>query len=94
MPPVIIEFPKKGMRALGFITSELCNEEGKKLYVVYIPTVPTPAGGFMQIVEESEIIRTNISIESAIKMIVSAGTVVPDDIIRTLFLEEKSEPKS
>ena len=33
-------------------------------------------------------------IESAIKMIVSAGTVVPDDIIRTLFLEEKSEPKS
>src|SRR3990172_4626906 len=90
MPPVIIEFPKKGMKALGFITSELCNEDGKKLYVVYIPTVPTPAGGFMQIVEESEIIRTNISIEDAIKMVVSAGTVVPDSIIRALFLEGKT----
>lgn len=94
MPPVIIEFPKKGMRALGFITSELTGEGGKKLYVVYIPTVPTPAGGFMQIVEESDIIRTDISIEDAIKMVVSAGSVVPDSIEKALFLEWKRDSKS
>jgi uncharacterized membrane protein len=39
----------------------------------------------MQIVDESQIIRANISIESAIRMVVSAGTIVPEEIERALF---------
>lgn len=85
MPPVIIDFPQKGMKALGFITKELQNPDGRKLFVVFVPSVPTPAGGFMQVVEESQIIRTNISIEAAIKMVVSAGRIVPDEIAEALF---------
>ena len=77
---VFVEFPRKGMKAIGFVTSELCDESGKKMYTVFIPTAPNPTSGFLQIVGEDEITRTNISVESAIKMIVSAGKSSPKNI--------------
>ncbi|MFC2059742.1 DUF502 domain-containing protein [Chloroflexota bacterium] len=80
MQPVLIEFPKKGMRALGFVTSELCDEPGKKLLTVFIPTSPNPTSGFLEIVGEDKIIRTNITVENAFKMIVSAGRVSPKEV--------------
>ena len=86
MQTVIIEFPRKGMKALGFITNELCDESGKKLFFVLIPNSPNPtSGGFMQIVEESEITRTKISIENTFKTIFSAGKVVPEEVVDCLF---------
>lgn len=86
MRTVLIEFPRKGMKAIGFITNELRDESGKKLLFVFIPNSPNPtSGGFMEIVEEEEIIRTNISIENAFKTIFSAGKVVPDEVVDCLF---------
>ena len=90
MRAVIIEFPRKGMKAIGFVTNELCDESGKKLFCVFIPNAPNPtSGGFMEIVEESEIIRTSISIENAFKTIFSAGKVVPQEVVNCLFASEK-----
>lgn len=87
---VLIEFPRKGMKALGFITNELRDESGKKLVFVFIPNAPNPtSGGFMEIVEESEIIRTDISIECAFKTIFSAGKVVPPEVANALFTNGK-----
>ncbi|MFC1943589.1 DUF502 domain-containing protein [Chloroflexota bacterium] len=84
MQPVIIEFPRKGMRVIGFITNELCDEPGRKLFTVFIPTSPNPTSGFLQIVGEDEIIRTDISVENALKMIVSAGRVSPKEVVDNL----------
>ena len=90
MQTVLIEFPRKGMKAIGFVTNELCDESGKKLFFVFIPNSPNPtSGGFMEIVDESEITRTNISIENAFKTIFSAGKVVPDEVTDTLFANTK-----
>jgi len=44
---VLIEFPRKGIKAIGFVTSELCDETGKKMYTVLIPTAPNPTSGFL-----------------------------------------------
>ncbi|MEE8413437.1 MAG: DUF502 domain-containing protein [Dehalococcoidales bacterium] len=87
MQPVLTEFPRKGMRVIGFITNELEDESGKKLLTVFIPTSPNPTSGFLQIVEEKEVVRTPMSIEDALKMIVSAGRVVPQEVVDTLFFE-------
>ena len=46
---------------------------------VLIPTSPTPSSGFFQIVKEEDVIRTDISIEDAVKMIVSGGMNTPQD---------------
>ncbi len=72
---VLVEFPKQGMRAIGFVTSESRVESGEKLLNVFIPTSPNPTSGYLEIVRESDIIRTNISVDDALKMVLSGGKV-------------------
>ena len=87
MQVVLAEFPKKGMSVIGFITNELGGEPGKKLLTVFIPTSPNPTSGFLQIVRENEVTRTNISVENALKMIVSAGRVSPKEVSEKLPID-------
>jgi uncharacterized membrane protein len=72
---VLVEFPKQGMRAIGFITSESRVDSGEKLLNVFIPTAPNPTSGYLEIVRESDVIRTNISVDDALKMVLSGGKV-------------------
>lgn len=84
MQVVLVEFPRKGMRVIGFVTNELCDEPGKKLLTVFVPTSPNPTSGFLQIVVEDEIVRTDISVEDALRMVISAGRVSPKGVSDTL----------
>jgi uncharacterized membrane protein len=77
---VLVEFPHKGMKAIAFITNEIIGADGKKSYSVLIPTAPNPTSGFMEIVKEEDIIRTKITVDEAVKMIVSAGRVMPGEV--------------
>jgi uncharacterized membrane protein len=80
MQVVLVEFPREGMRALGFVTNELKDTTGEKLLSVLIPTAPNPTSGFLQIVKEKDVIRTRISVEEAIKMVVSGGRMTPPEV--------------
>ena len=84
---VLVEFPKKGMRVIGFITSESRVESGEKLLNVFIPTSPNPTSGYLEIVRENDIIRTNISIDDALKMVLSAGKVSLKEVTDRLGAE-------
>jgi uncharacterized membrane protein len=81
---VFIEFPRKGMKALGFVTNETTNESGEKSFHVFVPTSPNPTSGFLEIVGEDEITTTNISVENALRMIISAGRVTPKELSPTV----------
>lgn len=80
----LVEFPRKGMYAIGFITAEHKGEveekTGKKLFNVYIPSVPNPATGFYFLVPEEEIIPINMTVEEAMKLAISGGAVTPDKV--------------
>ncbi len=80
MQVVMVEFPRKGMHSVGFVTNEHIDESGKKLVNVFIPTAPNPTTGFLQIVEESEIVHTNLTIEEGLKMVISAGRMAPKEV--------------
>jgi uncharacterized membrane protein len=80
MQVVLVEFPQKGMRAIGFITNEITDKNGKKLISVLIPTAPNPTSGFLEIVKEEDVIRTQISVDAAVKMVVSAGRMMPGEV--------------
>jgi uncharacterized membrane protein len=80
MHVVLVEFPKPGMRALGFVTNQLKDTNGDKLISVLIPTAPNPTTGFLQIVKEKDVIRTKITVDEALKMIVSAGRLTPPEV--------------
>jgi len=80
MRVVLVEFPRKGMRTIGFITNESTDSSGRKLLNIFIPTSPNPTSGFLQIAREEEVIRTDIPVDDALKMVVSAGKVSPQEI--------------
>ncbi len=83
MRVVLVEFPRKGMWTIAFVTSELKTQSGKSGKVqlnIFIPGSPNPSSGFMQIVAEDEVISTNISVEQALRMVVSVGRVSPEGL--------------
>ncbi len=88
MQVVLIEFPRRGTRTLGFVTNEVTSGSGKKLLNIFIPTSPNPTSGFLQIVDESEVIRTDISVDHALKMIVSGGRMSPAEVGEKLFVDD------
>jgi uncharacterized membrane protein len=80
METVLVEYPRKGIYSMGFVTKVSQDKKGNKYFNVYIPSAPTPAGGYLQIVPESEIVHTSLSISDALKFIVSVGWVSREDV--------------
>ena len=72
---VFVEWPRKGVRAVGFVTAETIRN-GEKLVVVYVPTMPNPTSGFSLFFHEDEVLDSGMSVEDAVKFVVSGGMVV------------------
>jgi uncharacterized membrane protein len=77
MRVVLVEFPRKDMWTIAFVTNETVLDNGEKLLNLLVPTSPTPWSGFFQIVKETDVIPTKITVEEALKMSVSGGMTVP-----------------
>ena len=77
---VLVEFPRKGIWSIGFITKESTTPSGETQLNILVPTTPNPTTGFLQIAKEDEVIRTNIPVNEAFKIIVSAGKISPQEI--------------
>ncbi len=77
---VVAEFPMKGTRTIGFVTNESLDKAGNKLLYIFIPTAPNPTSGFLQIVKEKDVIQVDMSVDDALKMVVSAGKMLPREI--------------
>ena len=75
---VLIEYPRKGVWAVGFATKEnkgeMSEKTNKKLINVFVPTTPNPTSGFLLMFPIEDVIYLNMSFEEASKFIVSAGT--------------------
>ena len=75
---VLVEYPRKGVWAVGFATkentSEMAEKTNQKLINVFVPTTPNPTSGFLLMFPISEVIYLNMTFEEASKFIVSAGT--------------------
>ncbi|MCI0440729.1 MAG: DUF502 domain-containing protein [Chloroflexi bacterium] len=86
---VFIDWPRPGAKALGFVTGHCHSPTDKRgLVLVYIPTVPNPTSGNLAFMSEDEIIETNLSVEDAMKLVLSGGIVVPE----TLTLDPEQAP--
>jgi uncharacterized membrane protein len=79
----MVEYPRKGVYAMAFITS---HEQGlvqealnKELVAVFVPTTPNPTSGFLLYLPKEEIESLDVSVEEAMKLIISAGAYIPGD---------------
>ena len=76
---VVIEYPRKGIYGLAFVTGETINHTAnERLVQVFLPTTPNPTSGFLLLLKPDEIYDVNLSIDEGIKFIISAGIVKPD----------------
>ena len=75
---VLVEYPRKGVWAVGFATKEnsgeIAEKTNQKLINVFVPTTPNPTSGFLLMFPKDDVIFLNMTFEEASKFIVSAGT--------------------
>lgn len=78
---VLIEWPRKGIYAIAFVTGssvdEVRHRTGAEVVSVFVPTTPNPTSGFVLLMPRSEVIPLDMDVESAFKLIVSLGVVAP-----------------
>lgn len=78
---VIVDCLKNGIYAIGFVTGMVHNHRtGEKLIKVFVPTVPNPTTGFVFLIRESEIIDPGWTVDEAIRLVISAGIIGPEEI--------------
>jgi len=92
---VLIEYPRKGVYAMGFAsnTVELEPKDSMTLVTVFVPSTPTPVSGFVIMVPPEEVVRINMTIEEGVKFLVSGGVASPDTLAGRITQEIPSSPK-
>ncbi|MFQ5848423.1 MAG: DUF502 domain-containing protein [Candidatus Methylomirabilales bacterium] len=91
----MIEYPRKGIHSLCFVTSRRqfdLPDRSDRAVTVFLPTSPNPTSGFFLLVPEKEVVYLNITVDEAVKMIISGGIIGPDD--QHLFAEASPEDLS
>ncbi|MBL4720728.1 MAG: DUF502 domain-containing protein [Alphaproteobacteria bacterium] len=80
---VLIEYPRRGMWAVGFVTGttegEVQNLVREDVVNIFLPTTPNPTSGFLLFVPRKDLVTLNMSVEEAVKMVISGGIVTPPD---------------
>ena len=92
---LLIEYPRRGSWTIGFLTGVPADEvraqvaapapgaaDGPEMVSVYVPTTPNPTSGFFLMVRKDETIELDMSVDEALKYVVSMGVVVPSARVR------------
>ncbi len=79
---VLVEWPRKGLYTIGFVTSDSKGELREKVpghvLTVFIPHTPTPTTGFLILADRESVTELEMSVEDGLKLVISAGIVSPD----------------
>lgn len=80
---VMIQYPRLGLWTIGFVTSdnlrEISERTGRQQVCVYVPTTPNPTSGFIVMLPKEEVVELTMSVDAAMKMIITCGVVVPQN---------------
>lgn len=82
----LIEYPRRGIWAIGFISTAAKGEVSKragskqKMQSIFVPTTPNPTSGFLLFFPAEDVIELDMSVEDAAKLVISAGLVYPEDL--------------
>ncbi len=78
---VLVEYPRREMWSIGFVTAsdlpDINALTGGTLVCVYVPTTPNPTSGLIVYVPAAEVLETDMSVDAAMKMVVTMGIVMP-----------------
>jgi uncharacterized membrane protein len=80
---VLVEYPRRGLWVIGFVTGSTKGETARRLngdnVNVFIPTTPNPTSGFLLFCPKKDLVYMDMSVENAVKLVVSGGIITPPD---------------
>ncbi|MFV1950736.1 MAG: DUF502 domain-containing protein [Nitrospinota bacterium] len=83
---VILEYPRKGLYSVGFITcdskGEIQDATGDDMINIFVPTTPNPTSGYLIFASKKDIIPLSMTVEDGIKLVISGGIVTPNNEIK------------
>ena len=78
---VLVEYPRKGIWVIGFVTGETKGEVQSltkdKVINIFVPTTPNPTSGFLLFIPQKDLVYMDMKVEDAVKMVISGGIVTP-----------------
>lgn len=96
--PVLVPFPQPGIWTIAFVSGHIPDKLKGSLpqdddYIsVYVPTTPNPTGGYYIMVKKSDVRELDMSVDQALKYVISLGMVMPDDLpVKALPTQKPSE---
>ena len=96
--PVLVPFPQPGIWTIAFVSGHIPDKLKGSLpqdddYIsVYVPTTPNPTGGYYIMVKKSDVRELDMSVDQALKYVISLGMVMPDDLpVKVLPAQKPSE---
>ena len=91
---LLVQFPREGTWTIAFLTGQpggdVANHLKGDFVSVYVPTTPNPTGGYFLIVPKKDVIELEMSVDEALKYIISMGTVVPLTAAEKLLSKTKT----
>jgi|TARA_B100001250_G_scaffold51362_2_gene40144 uncharacterized membrane protein len=75
---VYIQYPRKGLWTMAFISGESKNKDGIPYYHLFVPTTPNPTSGFFLMIPQADAIPTGMNVEEGLKTIISGGLLAPN----------------
>ncbi|MFW5781976.1 MAG: DUF502 domain-containing protein [Candidatus Muiribacteriaceae bacterium] len=87
---VLLEYPRKGCWVIGFVSTDappvIARALDQKLLSIFVPTTPNPTSGFLVFLPKNEVVELNITMEEAMKIVISGGVLNPDEDKNTEFM--------
>lgn len=99
---VLVEYPRKGLWALAFVTGEAKGEvaelDDDAIISVFLPTTPNPTSGFLLFCPKNELKFLDMSVEEGVKLLISAGMIWPEHVapkesVQTFLADDRQEDK-
>ncbi|SET32253.1 DUF502 domain-containing protein [Oceanicella actignis] len=96
----LIEYPRKGLWAIAFISTETRGEiaeaapAGEPMLSVFLPTTPNPTSGFLLFVPRSQVVILDMTVEEAAKLVISAGLVTPPTAQERAAAARRAAPRT
>lgn len=91
---LLIEYPRKEVWTIGFQTGAgfitPLHKDANELLTVFVPTTPNPTAGFLLLVPKKQVFELNMSVDQALKYIISLGVVLPPNMADQMTLSKES----
>jgi len=75
---IYIQYPRKELWTISFVTGESVDGSGKEYYHVFVPTTPNPTSGVFIIIPKKDAIEADLSVEEGLKAVISGGLLAPE----------------